>query len=148
MSSTGRASSKIITSSFAFARIFPSKTRLHLQITRPSDGYIWTDFEGHVSTTPIDELRGFDFVQSVDELDRCGLNKYRHWKGRWPATIEGLPEDKFIVRIVLNALNHQFGVCNRDLRGSQIDVRKNGHWIERQAEVAVAIPDWLAATLP
>lgn len=126
----------------------PAKTRLQLQITRPSEGYVWTDLDDRVSTQPFDELCGFEFVRSIDDLDRDGLNKYRHWKGRWPAEIEGLPENKFVVRIVLNALDHQFGVCNRDLKGSQIEIRKNGHWIERQEEVAAAIPDWLADALP
>ncbi|MEQ8788175.1 MAG: hypothetical protein RIC55_17840 [Pirellulaceae bacterium] len=126
----------------------PAKTRLQLQITRPSEGYIWTDVDDRVSIQPIDESRGFEFVRSVDDLDRDGLNKYRHWKGRWPAEIEGLPEDTLIVRIVLNALEHQFGVCNRDLSGSQIEARKNGHWIERQAELKAAIPEWLPDALP
>jgi hypothetical protein len=126
----------------------PLKTRLHLQITRPSEGCIWTNFDEPVLIQCIGELRGIDFDRSIDELDKAGLNKYRHWKGRWPAEIEGLPEDKLILRIVLNALDHQLGACNRDLAGSQIAVRKNGHWIERQVEVASAIPDWLPDALP
>lgn len=126
----------------------PTKTRLHLQITRPSDGYIWTVFDDQVAVELVDDLRGFSFIRSIDELDRAGLNKYRHWKGRWPSLIDGLPRDKLIIRIVLNALKHQFGVCNRDLNGSQVEARKNGHWIERQAELEVPIPDWLPDALP
>lgn len=126
----------------------PLKTRLHLQITRPSEGYIWTNFAEPVLIQSIGEVRGIDLDRSIDELDQAGLNKYRYRKGRWADKIEGLPEDTLILRIVLNALDHQFGACNRDLTGSQIAVRKNGHWIERQVEVASAIPQWLADAVP
>ena len=126
----------------------PIKTRLHLTITRPSRGYIWTDVEEHITIQPMGELSGIEFIRSIDELDKCGLNKYRYWKGRWPSEIKGVPEDMFEVRVVLNALDHQFGVCNRELSGSQIEIRKDGNWIERDTVIAAPLPKWITDTLP
>jgi len=129
----------------------PAGTWLHLRITRPSEGYLWTNFEERVRTVSIDShegVSGLEFIQTVENLDRSGLNKYRYWKGRWPGAIDGLPADRLIVQITLHALDHQFGPCNRALTGSQLDVRKNGHWIERQTELPSAIPSWLGDSLP
>ncbi len=126
----------------------PAGTRLGLHVTRPSKGYIWTNIDDRISTHANDTHSEFELVQTIDELDKRALNKYRHWKGRFPSQIDGVPEDSFDVRLVLNALEHQFGVCNRDLTGSQIQIRKNGHWIDRQISVPAPISNWLPDALP
>lgn len=126
----------------------PLKTRVQLQITRPSREYIWTNVEEHIVVIAFDNLRGGEFRKSIDELERLALNKYRYWKGRMPGEIDGLPYDSYLIGVMLNPLEHRFGTCNRQLTGSQIDMRHNGHWIERSLSIAAPIPVWLQAELP
>ena len=98
--------------------------------------------------TAFGNLWGFEFRKSIDELERLALNKYRYWKGRMPGAIDGLPDDSYLIAVTLNPLEHRFGTCNRQLTGRQIDMRPNGHWIERNLTVAAPIPDWLHVELP
>ena len=126
----------------------PLKTRIALNITRPSRGYIWTNLDDTIPITQIVNDNGFEFSKSIKELDESALHKYRHWKGRWPGQIEGVPDNTFVVHTCLNALKHKFGTCNRALTGSQIEIRPSGHWIERTITVTAPIPDWLPQKLP
>lgn len=126
----------------------PLKTPIELEITRPSQKYIWTNLEDAFPVVPLGVGAGFEFRETIENLDQWALNKYRHWKGRWPSAIEGVPQDILHIRVSLNALKHQFGACNRDLTGTQIEVRRSGHWIEKTISVVAAIPDWLPDKLP
>ena len=120
-----------------------------VDIERPSIGYIWQIMEERIAIAEREDgTNGFDMAFTVDELDEKGLNKYRHWKAQMPGKISGVPDPRLTIRVCLDAHEHRFGVCNRDLTGAAVVIRKNGHWLEREITLEVPVAERLHEKLP
>lgn len=127
----------------------PLRTGIQVSLGRPGCNYVWEILNETIAVAKIESgTRGICLSYTVDELDTLGLNKYRHWKGRWPDEIDGVPADEIEIEVYLDAADHRFGVRNRNLEGAAVVKRKDGHWVEHKSTIAVPIASWLREKLP